>query len=184
VRTDRYGGSIENRIRFVVELVDAVADAIGDRRTALKISPGMPFNTIEEGDSVALYDALIPALSHRDLMYLHVMEIPGIGYDSVGQARRLWKGTLGANPSSAMAGFIAHDGGGLEFNDRDEMLQVDRRQGEGQFDFAVWGRRFLANPDLIKRMAADAPLNEPDVETFYTTGPVGYLDYPALQPTT
>jgi 2,4-dienoyl-CoA reductase-like NADH-dependent reductase (Old Yellow Enzyme family) len=83
-----------------------------------------------------------------------------------------------------MAGFIAHDGSGLEFNDRDEMLQVDRRQGEGQFDFAIWGRRFLANPDLIKRMAADVALNEPDVETFYTTGPVGYLDYPVLQPTT
>lgn len=179
-RTDEYGGSVDNRLRFVVELVNAVAEEIGDRRTALKISPGMPFNSIEEGDSPAVYERLIGALAHRDLMYLHVMEIPGIGFDSVGLARRLWRGTLAANPASAMTGFIAHDGTGEGLTDREEMAMVDRRVAEGQFDFAVWGRRFLANPDLVTRMRQDADLNVPDVETFYTAGPVGYVDYPVL----
>lgn len=180
VRTDQYGGSIENRIRFVVELVDAVADAIGDRRTALRLSPGMPFNTIDEGDSPALYEALLAALAHRDLLYLHVMEVPGIGFDSVGLARRLWPGTLGVNPASAITGFIAHDGTGESLTDREEMAMVDERVADGQFDFAIWGRRFLANPDLVARMRSDADLNVPDMETFYTTGPEGYIDYPVL----
>jgi N-ethylmaleimide reductase len=179
-RSDRYGGSIENRIRFVVELVDAVADAIGDRRTALRVSPGMPFNTIEEGDSLALYEALLAALAHRDLMYLHVMEVPGIGFDSVALARRLWHGSLGVNPASSMAGFIAHDGTGEGLSDREEMSMVDRRVADGQFDFAIWGRRFLANPDLVTRMRRDAELNVPDVDTFYTSGARGYVDYPML----
>lgn len=180
VRDDEYGGSIENRIRFVVELVDAVADAIGDERTALRLSPGMPFNAIDEGDSEALYEALIPALAHRNLMYLHIMEVPGIGFDSVGQARRLWPGTLGVNPA-ASSGFIAHDGTGEELSDREETALVDRRLADGQFDFAIWGRRFLANPDLVTRLRHDADLNVPDVDTFYTRGTKGYTDYPTLQ---
>lgn len=180
LRTDEYGGSIENRIRFVVELVDTVASAIGERRTALRISPGMTFNTIDEGDSPALYAALIDALAHHDLLYLHVMELPGLDFDSVGLARRHWRGRLGVNPASA-TGFIAHDGTGEAVTDREEMADVDRRVGEGQFDFAIWGRRFLANPDLVTRLRLNADLNTPDVDTFYTAGVEGYLDYPVVE---
>jgi N-ethylmaleimide reductase len=180
LRTDEYGGSIENRVRFVVELVDAVTQAIGERRTALRISPGMPFNCIEEGDSPAVYTALLEALARYDLLYLHVMEVPGIGFDSVGLARERWAGTLGVNPASGMAGFIAHDGTGEGLTDREEMAQVDQRVADGQFDFAIWGRRYLANPDLVSRMRSDADLNVPDTDTFYTTGPKGYIDYPVL----
>jgi N-ethylmaleimide reductase len=141
----------------------------------------MTFNTIDEGDSVALYEALLQALAHRDLLYLHIMEIPGIVFDSVGLARRHWAGTLAANPASSV-GFIAHDGLGEPVADRDEMAEVDRRIGAGEFDVAVWGRRFLANPDLVTRLALDADLNAPDPDTFYTAGAEGYLDYPVLEP--
>jgi N-ethylmaleimide reductase len=61
------------------------------------------------------------------------------------------------------------------------MTEVDRRVGAGEFDFAVWGRRFLANPDLVTRLRLDADLNTPDVDTFYTAGVEGYLDYPVVE---
>ena len=166
LRTDGYGDDVAGRIRFVVETVDAVADAIGERRVSIRLSPGHEFNGIEEADPEATYDALLRALAPRDLMYVHVMETePFTGYSSLEQARRLYPGTLMAN-----AGFTEE----FDVEGADDLVR------DGRIDLVAYGRRFLANPDLPRRLAEGAPLNEPVRETFYGGGAEGYTDYPAL----
>jgi N-ethylmaleimide reductase len=166
LRTDGYGDDVAGRIRFVVETVDAVADAIGERNVAIRLSPGHEFNGIEEADPEATYDALLRALAPRDLMYVHVMETePFTGYSSLEQARRLFPGTLMAN-----AGFTEE----FDVEGADDLI------ADGRIDLVAYGRRFLANPDLPRRLAEGAPLNEPVRETFYGGGAEGYTDYPAL----
>jgi N-ethylmaleimide reductase len=165
-RTDGYGTDVAGRIRFVVETVGAVADAIGADRVGIRLSPGHQFNGIVEDDTRETYDALIRALAQHDLMYLHVMETrPDAGYSPLEQARELWPGTLMANES---------------FTEEFDVEGADRLIGEGKFDLVAFGRRFLANPDLPRRLREGAELNEPDPDTFYTRGPEGYTDYPSL----
>jgi N-ethylmaleimide reductase len=165
-RTDGYGADVAGRIRFVVETLDAVVAAIGAERVGLRISPGHQFNDIVETDTRETYDALLRAIAHHDLMYLHVMETePFAGYSTLEQARELWPGTLMAN-----AGFTE------EF----DVDGANRLVAEGKVDLVAYGRRFLANPDLPQRLRTGAELNEPDQETFYGGGERGYTDYPAL----
>jgi N-ethylmaleimide reductase len=166
LRTDGYGDDVAGRIRFVVETVDAVADAIGERNVAIRLSPGHEFNGIQEADPETTYNALLRALAPRDLMYVHVMETePFTGYSSLEQARRTYPGTLMAN-----AGFTEE----FDVEGADELIR------DGRIDLVAYGRRFLANPDLPRRLAEGAPLNEPVRETFYGGGAEGYTDYPAL----
>lgn len=165
-RTDGYGTDVAGRIRFVVETVDAVAAAIGAGRVGLRISPGHEFNGIDEADPRETYDALLRAIAHHDLMYLHVMETqPYAGYSTVAQARELFPGTLMVN-----AGFTE------EF----DVEGADALVGEGKADLVAYGRRFLANPDLPERLRTGAELNEPNPDTFYGGGAEGYTDYPTL----
>jgi N-ethylmaleimide reductase len=166
VRTDGYGGDVAGRIRFVVEVVDAVVDAIGAQRTAIRISPGHPVQGIEEADPRETYDALLRAIAHHDLMYLHVMEMkPHTGYSSVEQARELWTGTLMGNSG---------------FTEALDVEGADALVGEGKLDLIAIGRQFIANPDLPARLEQDAPLNPPVQATFYGGGAEGYTDYPFL----
>jgi N-ethylmaleimide reductase len=166
LRRDGYGTDVAGRIRFVVETVAAVAAAIGERRVAIRLSPGHEFNGIVEADPRATYDALLRTLAAFDLMYVHVIETrPFTGYDVLAQARALWPGTLMGN-----AGFTE------EF----DVAGADALVGAGALDLVAFGRAFLANPDLPRRLREGAPLNEPVRETFYTPGPEGYTDYPAL----
>jgi N-ethylmaleimide reductase len=157
-RTDRYGGSIGNRIRFAVEVTAAVADEIGADRTGLRISPGNPYNDIAESDTAELYPALVRALGPLGLAYLHVMHL---GDDALlGELRALWPTTLILNRAGAdlpvRAGDIA----------------------KGTADLVSVGTLALANPDLVERLRSDAPLNTPDPATFYGGGEGGYTDYP------
>jgi N-ethylmaleimide reductase len=165
-RTDGYGTDVAGRIRFVVETIEAVVAAIGAERVGLRLSPGHQVQDIVEADARETYDALLRAIAHLDLMYLHVMETePHAGYSTLAQARELWPGTLMAN-----AGFTE------EF----DVEGADRLVAEGKVDLVAYGRRFLANPDLPQRLQAGAELNEPDQATFYGGGERGYTDYPAL----
>ena len=166
-RTDGYGTDVAGRIRFVVETVDAVSQAIGAERVGIRISPGHRFNDIDETDPRATYDALLRAVSHHDLMYLHVMETqPFAGYSTIEQARELWPGTLMANEG---------------FTEEFDVAGADRLVADGQVDVVSYGRRFLSNPDLPKRLRVGAQLNEPDPDTFYGGGEQGYVDYPPLE---
>jgi N-ethylmaleimide reductase len=157
-RTDAYGGPIENRIRFVVETLEAMAKAIGASKVGIKVSPGMKFNDIEDPDPVATHVALAKAISPMGLAYLHVMRT-GIGAETV--LRGVFPGT-----------FLL--GGGFLKEEADQALAA------GRADAIVFGSTYLANPDLLTRFEVDAPLNVPDQSTFYTPGPKGYTDYPVL----
>ena len=161
-RTDGYGGSIDNRIRFVVKTAAAVAEEIGHDRTGIRISPGNPFNDIDEGNTHELYQALVPALARLDLAYLHVMHMGD--EDLLHWIRGVWDGPLIVNRGGRPADQIAVD--------------VDA----GTADLASVGALALANPDLVERLQAGAPLNDPDPTGFYGGAGGGYTDYPALPP--
>jgi len=165
-RTDGYGTDVAGRIRFVVEVVEAVADAIGARHTGIRISPGHGFNDIAEVDPKATYDALLKELARHDLLYVHVLDSsPYAGYDVIAQARELYHGTL-----------LANEG----FSEEWDVSGAAERVTDGRIDLVAYGRRFIANPDLPRRLHEGAPLNEPDTDTFYAGGAHGYTDYPTL----
>ena len=165
-RTDGYGGDVAGRIRFVVETVHAVSEAIGAERVGIRLSPGHQFNDIHEADPRETYDALLRAIAGIDLMYVHVMETrPFAGYSTLEQARALWPGTLMANEG---------------FTEEFDLDEADQLIADGKVDLVSYGRRFLANPDLPQRLEQGSELNVPDQDTFYGGGERGYIDYPTL----
>lgn len=158
-RTDAYGGSVENRIRFVVETLESMIAAAGSPgKVGVKVSPGMNFNDIHDEDPLATYLALAKAIGPQGLAYLHVMRT-GIGAEAT--LREAYQGTLLVG-----GGFLKEE--------------ANRTLAEGRADAIVFGSAYIANPDLVARLERDAPLNEPDKATFYTPGPQGYIDYPVL----
>jgi N-ethylmaleimide reductase len=158
-RTDAYGGSIANRIRFVVETLAAMIAAAGSPgKVGMKVSPGMNFNDIQHDDPLPTYLALASAIAPHRLAYLHVLRA-GIGAEAA--LRNIFPGTL------LLGGGFLKD-------------EANRALAEGRADAIVFGSAYLANPDLVKRFERDAPLNQPDKSTFYSPGPKGYTDYPVL----
>jgi N-ethylmaleimide reductase len=168
-RTDGYGGDLDGRMRAVVETVGAVSGAIGPGRVGLRIAPGFVGNGIEEGDTAALYGALIPRLAEAGITYLHVVFADPD--DAVFQRIRCdWPGTLIANPVLGWPDLPA-DGG---------KAAAERLLDAGA-DLVSLGRAFLANPDLVTRLRLSAPLNPVRTEySMYVNGETGYLDYPTL----
>ena len=159
-RQDAYGGSVENRIRFASEVTKAVADEIGADRVGIRISPGNTFNDIAEGDTVALYRALVTALSIIKPAYLHVIQA---GEDALLRwIRPRWPTSLIVNRPGRTRDQIAKD--------------VE----EGLADLASVASMSLANPDLVARLQANAPLNQPVQATFYGGNEHGYTDYPTF----
>ncbi|MGW7305190.1 alkene reductase [Streptomyces sp. NPDC054835] len=169
LRTDGYGGTVENRIRFAVEVVTAVAEAIGPERVGVRISPGVGVNGIEEGDTEELYPALVAALAEREPAYLHVV-FADPEQPLFQEIRKAWPGALIANPVLGWGGPLPADGG---------RAAGERLLAAGA-DLISLGRSFLANPDLVGRMRAGAPLNAVREQyLMYTGGAAGYTDYPA-----
>ncbi|MEE1940149.1 alkene reductase [Streptomyces sp. TRM 70361] len=165
-RTDGYGGSVENRIRFAVEVARAVGDAIGPERVGIRLSPGNTANGIRESDPAGLYRALIRALAPYHLAYVHLMEF---GHREVTELiRREWPGTLILNP---------HATGTEERVTPEAAAEVLRG---GLADAVALASLWLANPDLPARIRAGGPYNEPDPSTFYGGDHRGYTDYPTL----
>lgn len=162
IRTDRYGGSIENRARFAIETAAAIAREIGADRTGFRISPGnQPMAGIDEGENgLDLYRYLIPELAKIGLAYLHLLHL---GNDIfLKEVRALWPNTLIVNRP-----------------DR-PLNQIDVDLEAGLADVASVGRWALANPDFIERLKTGAPLNTPDQSTFYGGDSRGYTDYPTM----
>jgi N-ethylmaleimide reductase len=158
-RTDAYGGSIENRIRFVVEALTTMISAAGSPgKVGMKVSPGMAFNDIGHDDPLPTYLALAKAIAPLHPAYLHVMRA-GIGAETA--LREAFPGTLLV-------------GGGFKKDEAEQVL------AERRADAIVFGSTYVANPDLVKRFEHDAPLNAPDPSTFFSPGPKGYTDYPTL----
>ena len=168
-RTDGYGGSIEGRNRFAVEVARAAALAIGADKVGVRLSPYGVFNGTGAFPNVdAQYLALSGALSALELLYIHVLDHSAMGAPPV-------PATLKSQMRGSFDGpFIL--AGGFDRASAESAL-VEKRA-----DLIAFGRPFLANPDLVQRMRVDAALNVPDMATFYTPGPKGYTDYPELAP--
>ena len=162
-RSDEYGGSVENRSRFVVEVAKAVADEIGADRTGIRISPAFPLGGLDEGDATAVraqYEHLVNELAPLNLAYLHVHHL---GDDELLRSLRdLW-------PTAVLVVRYGRERDGIA-------ADLDA----GLSDIAPLGRFALANPDVVERLRADAPLNDLDPATLYTGGETGYTDYPTL----
>ncbi|MEU1983774.1 alkene reductase [Nocardia sp. NPDC019395] len=168
-RTDAYGGSVENRIRFTVEVVEAVAAAIGPERVGLRISPANPANGIEEDDTAVIYPALVTALADSNLAYLHIVQIDP-GDPLLRRLREIWPGILITNPAKSG-----------DTRDPGTIVREAERLLAAGADLIALGRAFLANPDLVQRLSIGAPLNEiRDTHLMYVGGPEGYIDYPTL----
>ncbi|GAB3429570.1 alkene reductase [Flindersiella endophytica] len=170
-RADAYGGSFTARNRFPVEVLEAVAAAIGPERVGLRISPRNTVNGIDEGDTARIYATLIDALAGSGLAYVHVVFADPD--DAVYQRiRKHWQGRLIANPALPWPGPFPADGG---------VPEAGRLLAAGA-DLIALGRAFIANPDLVERIQLGAPLNQlRGTEFMYVGGETGYTDYPTLQ---
>lgn len=167
-RTDAYGGSVENRARLLLEVVDAVVQVWGADRVGVRLSPVNPFNDISDADPEATFGYVASALGARGLAYLHVIEPVAAGHPMCSTHARL-------SPALKRA-----FGGTFIANGGYDAARADAAIAAGEADLISFGVPFLANPDLPARFAADAPLNAPDVATFYGGGAQGYTTYPAL----
>jgi len=163
LRTDGYGGSIANRIRFAVEAVSATAEAVGAHRTGIRLSPGAGIWGAQETDVPEMYAALLAALAPLGLAYVHLEATTGD--DVLLGLRNAWPGTLIVNPAFPM---------GPEKADR---AAADRWLALGA-DLISFGRAFIANPDLVERFRQSLPIAEDDQATWYAGGDNGYITYP------
>lgn len=161
-RQDAYGGTIENRSRFAIEVAKAVVDEIGPERTGIRLSPQGTLNGIEEGESSSeMYRYLISELDKLNLAYLHIMHF---GNESLLQdIRQLWSQALLVNRAGRTLDQLTID---LD-NELADVITV--------------GTWMIANPDFVERLKLDAPLNTPDRNTIYAGGAEGYTDYPFLK---
>ncbi|MGD1854453.1 MAG: alkene reductase [Leptolyngbyaceae cyanobacterium] len=171
-RSDQYGGSVENRARFLLEVVAAVCDVWGDSRVGIKLSPSNTFYGIQDSDPQTTFGYVIQKLNNYPLAYIHLMEpnekdmaTRDVINPVIGAFHSLYDGTIITN-------------GGYDKPKGNQILAT------GEAQIVSFGKPFIANPDLPTRLAADAKLNTPDVRTFYGVGDQdlekGYTDYPAL----
>ncbi|HXD74777.1 MAG TPA: alkene reductase [Vicinamibacterales bacterium] len=160
-RTDAYGGHVNNRVRFVVEALEAMSKAAGSpSKVGIKISPAMPFNDINDANPVETYTTLVKAIGNMGLAYLHVLKsLPEPDYFSM--LRPLFKGPFAA-------------GGGFTKDSGNAML------ARGGADYIVFGKLFVSNPDLPVRFQKGADLVPPDPNVFYSPGAEGYTTYKSL----
>ncbi|NQD80942.1 alkene reductase [Pseudomonas sp. CrR14] len=165
-RTDRYGGTIENRARLLLEVTAAVAKEIGAERTGVRISPVSPASGISCSDPQPQYDYIAEQLNALGVVYLHVVE------GATGGPRDVAPFDYDALRSRFKQVYLANNGYDLD-------LATDRI-AQGKTDLVAFGRAFISNPDLVERLSANAPLAPLDPATLYGGGAKGYTDYPAL----
>ncbi len=163
-RSGPYGGPIENRARLMLEVLDVAISVWGADRVGLRISPLNSYNSMIDSDPVGVTTYIAQQCSTRGIVYLHVMRADFFQAqqgDVMTPARQHFKGVLIGN-----MGYTADE--------------AEQAMCEGKLDAVAFGVPFLANPDLPARIAAKAPLNAPNAARFYSPGPEGYTDYPAM----
>jgi len=169
-RSDAYGGPIENRVRLLLEVMRAVTGAIGGGRTGLRLSPVTPANdAAQDSHPQALFEHAVRALAPLKLAYIHVVE------GATGGPRDIV-------PFDYAALRRLFDGAWMVNNGYNRAMALDA-VASGRADLVAFGKAFIANPDLGRRLREDRPLNEPDRITFYGGGAAGYTDYPMLDAT-
>ncbi len=172
-RTDAYGGSVENRARFLFEAVDAVAQGAGRGRVGIRLSPVTPANDAFDPEPQPLFEHVARGLGPRGLAYLHVIE------GSTGGPRDYRQGERDFDYAAFRSAYrdAGGDGAWIVNNGYDGDM-ASRAVASGAADLVAFGRLFIANPDLVERLKKGLPLNEPDRKTFYGGGAEGYTDYP------
>jgi N-ethylmaleimide reductase len=162
-RTDAYGGSATNRIRFAVETLEAMSAAIGADRVGFRICPGIGFNDMKDANPAETYEALARAVNGLGLAYMHIIHVPQFtGLDSIELLRPIWSGNIIGNS-------------GLTLESGQAWLDT------GKVQAVSYGQAFVGNPDLVERFKVGAPIVELNRDTLYTGGGddrVGYTDYP------
>ena len=158
-RTDSYGGSARNRVRFVLELLDAIGEAAGPGRVGLRLCPGNTFNDLHDENPGGTFETLLDALAPGTLAYLHLIRSPSPGLDVFAIARERFAGPL-------------------VINDGFDAASAARAIGQGAGDAVSFGRAYIANPDLVRRLREGIALSSFDARSLYTPGPSGYTDYP------
>ncbi|MCD9568513.1 alkene reductase [Pseudomonas protegens] len=166
MRTDAYGGSIENRARLLLEVTAAVIDEIGADRTGVRLSPVSPANDVSSRDPQAQFNYLVDQLDALGVVYLHVVE------GATGGPREVAPFDFSALRQRFKNTYIANNGYDLEL--------ATSRLAEDQADLIAFGRPFIANPDLVERLQSGAPLSAFNPATLYGGGATGYIDYPTL----
>jgi N-ethylmaleimide reductase len=162
-RHDHYGGSVCNRSRLLLEIVDALAEVLGAERVGVRLSPHFNADGIDDHDPVSLYEHLALQLQERRVAYLHLIEpdsVPPPGRLGPHLRRRF------SGPLILCGGFTGASG--------------EAALAAGRADFIAFGQLFIANPDLVARLRRGGPFNPPDVDSFYVGGDHGYIDYPTL----
>ncbi|MEV0897161.1 alkene reductase [Actinoplanes sp. NPDC049802] len=162
-RTDGWGGTVDGRIRFAVEVATAIADAIGAHRLGIRLSPDNPYNDITETGTGEIYPALVDRLAPLGLAYLHLVESGD--RDLTNRLRGQWPGTFILNPATYP-----------NYTGPEALALIE----DGTTDLVSYGALFLANPDLPARLAAGGPFNTPDYAKAFGGDHTGYTDYPAL----
>ena len=167
-RDDEYGGPIENRLRFALEVVDAVLKVWPATRVGLRIAPVSPANDIADSDPASLFGALVAALNERNLAFIHVVEGATAGPRDVA-------------PFDFLALRRAFSGAYIANNGYNRALAIEAIT-QNRADMIAFGRPFISNPDLVERLRINAPLAEGDKATYYGGDAKGYTDYPEWKP--
>ena len=171
-RTDDYGGSIENRARFTLEVTRAVVDAVGGGKTGIRLSPVTPANGIEDADPQPLFTYVVKHLATLDLAYIHIIE------GATGGPREVEGRPFDYEALKAAYRQAGGKGAWMVNNGYDKpMAEIAVKEGD---DLVAFGKPFIANPDLVRRIRESAPWNEVDKATLYGGGAKGYTDYPTL----
>ena len=166
-RQDEYGGSVDNRLRFLIEITQIVVDAIGCEKVGVRLSPTLEYKGMADSNPIQTFTRAAELLNPFNLAYLHTLEaLPGNIYATEGERvtphiRAIYQGTL------ITSGGYTKDLANAAIN-------------AGTADAIAFGVPFIANPDLVMRLQNDAKLNLPDSATFYTPGAKGYTNYPTL----
>ena len=159
-RKDAYGGSLQNRLRFTLEVLDAMVEVAGAGRVGMRICPGNPFNGLSDDNPVETFSSLLQAVNPLGLAYLHVIRMPALGIDNIALARENFQGPIIVNESYTPEEAAA-------------LLAEDDRISAVSF-----GRPFIANPDFVERVRDGQRMSDVDFKTLYSPGPEGYTDYP------
>jgi len=160
-REDEYGGAVENRVRFPVEVLHAMASVDGASRVGFRICPGNPFNDLSDENPEETFRVFLGAVGDIGLAYLHVIRLHDVELDNIALARELFSGPLVVNDSYKL----------------EEAKEVVASGGAAAVAFA---RSYIANPDLVERFKTGAPLARFDAKKLYTPGPAGYSDFPPV----
>ena len=160
-RTDAYGGSLNNRLRFVIEVLEAMSSVAGVGRVGIRISPGNPFNDVHDDNPLETYSALLKTITPMNLAYLHVIRIKNGVVDNNQLAKDCYKGNLIVNDS-------------YDFDEAESVII------SGEAQAISFGRGFISNPDFVERLRNNSELSDMNTSNIYTPGESGYIDYPAI----